>query len=59
MVRKQIYIRKPQDAILKRLALACGLTEAEIIRQEIEQEIAGADRQFCVPPWDGSPRRIW
>ena len=41
MVRKQIYIQKRQDALLKQLAKARGLSEAEIIRQAIESELAG------------------
>lgn len=41
MVRKQFYIRKRQDALLKRLAKARGLSEAEIIRQAIEREASG------------------
>jgi hypothetical protein len=45
MVRKQIYIHKRQDALLKRLAQARGLSEAEIIRQAIERETAGAPVQ--------------
>ncbi len=45
MVRKQIYIRKHQEALLKRLAQARGLSEAEIIRQAIEREVAGEPAQ--------------
>lgn len=41
MVRKQIYLQKHQDALLKRLSKARGLSEAEIIRQAIEREVAG------------------
>jgi hypothetical protein len=41
MIRKQIYIRKHQDELLKRLAKARGLSEAEIIRQAIERESGG------------------
>jgi hypothetical protein len=41
MVRKQFYIQKRQDALLKRLSQARGLSEAEIIRQAIEREVAG------------------
>ncbi len=40
MLRKQIYIPKRQQVILKRLAKARGLSEAEIIRQAIEREVA-------------------
>lgn len=45
MVRKQIYIQKRQDALLKRLSQARGLSEAEIIRQAIEREAAGTSAQ--------------
>lgn len=45
MVRKQIYIQKRQDALLKRLSRARGLSQAEIIRQAIEREVAGGPAQ--------------
>ncbi len=38
MVRKQFYIHKRQDALLKRLAKQRGVSEAEIIRQALERE---------------------
>ena len=38
MVRKQIYITKRQDALLKRLAKQRGVSEAEVIRQALERE---------------------
>ena len=38
MVRKQIYILKRHEALLKRLAKQRGLSEAEIIRQALERE---------------------
>jgi hypothetical protein len=38
MVRKQIYLHKRQNALLKRLSQARGLSEAEIVRQAIERE---------------------
>lgn len=41
MVRKQFYISRWQNALLKRLSQARGLSEAEIIRQAIEKEVAG------------------
>jgi len=41
MVRKQIYIQKRQDLLLKRLAQMRGVSEAEIIRQAIEREFTG------------------
>jgi len=41
MVRKQIYIHKRQNALLKRLSQARGVSEAEIIRQAIDHEISG------------------
>ena len=45
MIRKQIYIQKRQASLLKRLSQARGLSEAEIIRQAIEREVAGAPAQ--------------
>jgi hypothetical protein len=45
MIRKQIYIQRRQQALLKRLARLRGLSEAEIIRQAIEREVeAGATK---------------
>ncbi len=41
MVRKQIYIHKRQDDLIKRLADARGVSEAEVIRNAIEKEMHG------------------
>ena len=41
MLRKQIYIEKRQQALLKRLAKKRGVSEAEIIRQAIDREAGG------------------
>jgi len=38
MVRKQIYIYRRQDLLLKRLARQRGVSEAEIIRQALNRE---------------------
>jgi len=45
MVRKQIYIHRRQEAMLKRLSKALGLSEAEIIRRAIEHELGGSMSQ--------------
>ena len=42
MVRKQIYIQKRQDILIKRLSQARGVSEAELIRQAIERELSGS-----------------
>lgn len=49
LVRKQFYIHKRQELLLKRLSQARGLSEAEIIRQAIEREVAGEAPQ---PAWN-------
>jgi hypothetical protein len=36
MVRKQIYIHRKQNLLLKRLAKQRGVSEAEVIRQALE-----------------------
>jgi hypothetical protein len=45
MIRKQIYIGKRQQALLRRLAKARGVSEAEIIRQALDQQMTGAATQ--------------
>jgi hypothetical protein len=37
-IRKQIYLEKRQDRLVKRLADARGVSEAEVIRQAIDRE---------------------
>jgi len=39
MVRKQIYIQKSQEERLKKVAEARGVSEAEIIRRALENEM--------------------
>jgi hypothetical protein len=39
MVRKQIYIYKRQQAQLKRISEARGISEAEIIRNALDREV--------------------
>jgi hypothetical protein len=38
MVRKQIYLPKRQNQLVKRLAKQRGISEAEVIRQALERE---------------------
>ncbi len=40
MVRKQIYIRKRQDQLLKRQAKLRGVSEAEFLRQALDQVLS-------------------
>ncbi len=40
MVRKQIYIKEQQEAKLKRQAKELGTSEADLIRQAIDRQIA-------------------
>ncbi len=49
MIRKQFYIHKRHQLLLRKLARAKGVSEAEIIRQAIEHEAAGGERQFLAP----------
>lgn len=48
MVRKQIYISKRQDLLLKRLARARGISEAAIIRHAIDQEAINASAPLAL-----------
>ena len=38
MMRKQIYLPRRQNIMLKRLAIERGVSEAEVMRQELYQE---------------------
>ncbi len=49
MIRKQFYIHKRQQLLLRKLAQAKGVSEAEIVRQAIEHEAAGSERQTLMP----------
>jgi len=42
MVRKQIYIEPRQEAMLERMARESGTTQAELIREAIDQRMTGA-----------------
>jgi hypothetical protein len=42
LVRKQIYIEKKQEALLKRQAKLRGISEAELIREAIDRQLAQA-----------------
>ena len=41
MVRKQIYLKDRQEARVKRVARARGVSEAEVIRQAIDRQVMG------------------
>ena len=45
MVRKQVYIEPQQEVALKEWSVETGLSEAEIIRQAIEQWLKEQARQ--------------
>ena len=47
MVRKQIYIPKRQDILLKQLARQRGVSEAEVIRQALEREVEAPAPEMC------------
>jgi len=52
-VRKQIYIEPPQNAALKRLAQARGVTQAEVVRRAIERE-TGTQNKILPRPDPGA-----
>lgn len=49
MVRKQVYIKPRQDAMLKQLAKARKVSEAELIRQALDQQISES-QGLTLPP---------
>ena len=55
MIRKQIYIEPRQEAFLKRLAEAQGVSEAELIRRAIDGQMA----QSKAPQPEPSTKTAW
>ena len=49
MVRKQIYIAKRQEQLIKRLARVRGVSEAELIREAIDRQTAGLGSHSAAP----------
>ena len=55
MVRKQIYINRRQEAVVRRLAHLRGTSEAEVIRRAIDHEVENAQpvvSQFDHSAWE-------
>ncbi len=50
MVRTQVYIQKRKRAALKRLARARGVSEAELIRQAIDQQLTSSAQPTSSDP---------
>jgi len=46
MVRKQVYIEPRQETLLKQLAEAQGVSEAEVIRQAIDRRVGQSGAQI-------------
>ena len=52
MVRKQIYIERRQEKALKQLARRSGKTEAEVIRQALDEHTRNqAEREQRLAAW--------
>ena len=51
MVRKQIYIGRHHDRLLKRLARQRRVSEAELIREAIDRQVEGG----ASTPWHRDP----
>ncbi|HHW42812.1 MAG TPA: hypothetical protein GXX25_03205 [Desulfotomaculum sp.] len=53
MIRKQVYIKPHQDALLKKKAGELGVTEAELIRRALEIHLtAGTVVQKDMMAWE-------
>ena len=49
-VRKQVYVEERQERRLRRIAESRGISQAEIIRNALERETAGASPSLGVDP---------
>ena len=50
MVRKQIYIQKQQQILLKNLSKLRGTSEAEVIRKALDHELQGGAGKPYIDP---------
>ena len=57
MVRKQVYIRESQQAVLRRMARKQGVSEASVIRQAIDGQLDGGQTRFA-PPDEEAWRKV-
>jgi hypothetical protein len=55
MIRKQVYIQKRQQILVKRLARQWGVSEAEVIRRAIDQQVQSAADLPRPPICAGTP----
>lgn len=60
MVRKQVYIDARQERLLKRRAKDLGVTEAELIRQSLDQSLLATAGSWRPDPeaWQGFMRTV-
>jgi len=57
-IRKQIYLEKRQNQKLRRLAEARGVSEAEVIRELIEQQPASAAPPLDPAAWEKAQKTM-
>lgn len=58
MIRKQIYLARRQQNLLRQLTEVRGISESEVIRQAIEHEAAGGYFQDAEPDIDSLDQLI-
>lgn len=58
MIRKQFFIEEEQNARLKSTALATGKSEAELIREGIDQRLVKAKDEIELTDWRAGWRKV-
>jgi len=59
MIRKQVYLRRDQDRVLKKLAKKSGRTEAEMIREAVDELVLAKQRDAAWrKEWEMIQRRM-
>ena len=58
MIRKQFFIEEEQNARLKSAALATGKSEAELIREGIDQRLVKAKDEIELTDWRAGWRKV-
>lgn len=58
MIRKQFFIEEEQNALLKRVARVSGKSEAELIREGIDQRLKDAKELTEPEDWKKAMQRV-
>ena len=58
MEKTQVYLRKEELAALRKAAVRCGRSVADLVREAIRKVVLKPQASGPVAIWDGEPKRL-